>query len=45
LDSNAALRAAPAVAATIARELGRDQAWADNQMHRFAALVREDYSI
>jgi glycerol-3-phosphate dehydrogenase len=45
LDSSAALRAAPAVAATIAQELGRDQGWAENQVTRFAALVREDYSI
>jgi len=45
LDSRAALRAAPAVATTIAQELGRNQAWADDQVNRFAALVREDYSI
>ena len=45
LDSRAALRAAPAVATTIAHELGRNQAWADDQVNRFAALVRDDYSI
>jgi glycerol-3-phosphate dehydrogenase len=44
LDSSAALRAAPRVAVLIAEELGRDETWAKEQVRRFEALVRVDYS-
>ena len=39
LDARAALRIAPAVAALLARELGRDQAWADAEVARFSGLA------
>jgi glycerol-3-phosphate dehydrogenase len=44
LDSQAAGRAARAVAATMAAELGRDQGWIDGQVKEFQALVEKDYS-
>jgi glycerol-3-phosphate dehydrogenase len=39
LDARAAMAAAPAVAALIATELGRDQAWANAQVDGFRALA------
>jgi glycerol-3-phosphate dehydrogenase len=44
LDSQAAGRAALAVAMTMAAELGRDQSWIDSQVRQFQALVKNDYS-
>lgn len=44
LDARAALRAAPGVAALLARELGRDAAWAEGQVRSFTRLVNEDYA-
>ena len=44
LDSAAALRAAPRVAALMAEELGHDGTWVTEQVRQFAALVRTDYS-
>jgi glycerol-3-phosphate dehydrogenase len=44
LDAEAAVRAAPVVAAAMARELGRDAAWAEEQVRRFAALARTFYT-
>ena len=43
LDARAAVRAAPAVAKIVAQELGRDDAWADDQVRQFANLAREYY--
>lgn len=40
LDARAAARAAPAVAATLARALGRDQSWIDEQVRSFTALAK-----
>ena len=39
LDARAALRAAPAVAAVMAAELGRDEAWQRAQLAQFAELA------
>ena len=39
LDARAALRAAPAVAAAMAAELGRDDAWQREQLRQFAELA------
>jgi glycerol-3-phosphate dehydrogenase len=39
LDARAAIEAAPAVAALLARELGRDEAWAKNQVREFTKLA------
>ena len=39
LDARAAIEAAPAAAAILARELGRDQAWADGQVREFTKLA------
>jgi glycerol-3-phosphate dehydrogenase len=39
LDARAALRMAPAVAALMAGELGRDQAWIDAELARFRELA------
>lgn len=39
LDARAAIEAAPAVAALLARELGRDEAWAQNQVHEFTEMA------
>jgi glycerol-3-phosphate dehydrogenase len=39
LDARAAREAAPAVAAILARELGRDALWADAQVEEFQALA------
>ena len=44
LNAQAALRAAPGVAALLSRELGRDAAWADDQLRSFTHLARENYS-
>jgi glycerol-3-phosphate dehydrogenase len=43
VDARAAMRAAPRVANVVARELGRDAAWAEEQAGQFAALAREHY--
>lgn len=40
LDARAAMEAAPAVAAVMAGELGKDAAWADAQVDAFTALAR-----
>ena len=45
LDSAAALRSASAVASLMARELHRDQTWADDQAAKFNALVHADYTL
>ena len=39
LDARAALRMAPEVAALMAEELGRDQAWVDAEVARFRELA------
>ena len=39
LDARAAIEAAPAAAALLARELGRDEAWAKNQVQEFTKLA------
>lgn len=39
LDARAAIEAAPAVAALLARELGKDAAWVDRQVKEFTALA------
>jgi len=43
LNAKAALQAAPAVAALMAQELGRDQNWVDAQLQSFTALARKHY--
>ncbi len=43
LDARAALRAAPAVAALMARELGRDDSWQQAQLSHFQALAHTHY--
>ena len=40
LDARASIEAAPAVAVLLARELGRDAAWADAQVHEYTTLAR-----
>lgn len=40
LDARASMDAAPQVAAMLARELGRDAAWRDRQVHAYRALAR-----
>lgn len=45
LDARAAMRAAPAVAAVLARELGRDQAWGADQVTAFQDLAARYYSL
>jgi len=45
LDAQAALRAAPQVAALMARELQRDLAWRGQQIAEFEALVRAHYEV
>lgn len=45
LDSAATLRAAPAVASLIARELHRDQSWTEGQLNKFTTLVHENYTL
>jgi glycerol-3-phosphate dehydrogenase len=45
LDSAAALRAAPAVASLMARELGKDQTWVEQQITAFAALAERNYML
>jgi glycerol-3-phosphate dehydrogenase len=39
LDARAAIEAAPAVAAVLAAELGRDTVWAESQVKEFTALA------
>jgi glycerol-3-phosphate dehydrogenase len=41
LDARAALECAPAVARVIARELGRDEAWAADQVSSFENRARD----
>jgi glycerol-3-phosphate dehydrogenase len=43
LDAKAALRAAPVVAALMARELGRDEDWVGTQVEAFTELARRHY--
>jgi glycerol-3-phosphate dehydrogenase len=45
LDSAATLRAAPAVAALTAQELGHDQTWVNDQLASFTKLVHADYTL
>jgi glycerol-3-phosphate dehydrogenase len=45
LDSAATARAAPAVASLMARELGKEQAWVDEQVRAFATLARQNYTL
>jgi glycerol-3-phosphate dehydrogenase len=45
LDSTAAVRAAPAVALCMARELSKDQSWADNQIRQFTTLAQRNYML
>ena len=45
LDAKAALRAAPAVAAVMARELGQSAEWELAQVTAFQALARADYML
>ncbi len=40
LDARGSIAAAPTVARLLARELGRDEAWIDAQVHAYAALAR-----
>jgi len=40
LDARAAIEVAPAVAKLLAKELGRDEAWADAQVAEFTALAK-----
>ena len=40
LDARATIEAAPAVAAVLASELGRDQAWEERQVHEFTELAK-----
>ena len=41
LDARAAIECAPAVARVVARELGRDEAWAEAQVSLFQQRARE----
>ena len=41
LNARAAMRMAPAVAALMARELGRDEAWQQREVAAFTALARQ----
>ena len=43
LDAKAALRAAAEVAALMAKELGRDQAWIEAQLQSFTTLAKAHY--
>ena len=43
LDAVAALRAAPGVAALMAKSLGKDEAWATTQVNAFTKLASEHY--
>jgi glycerol-3-phosphate dehydrogenase len=43
LDARAALRAGPAVAALMAKELGRDEAWVTAQVAAFTELAQRHY--
>ena len=45
LDASATLRAAPRVAALIAKELGHDASWIAAELKAFSALVQADYSV
>lgn len=45
LDAHAAMRAAHSVAAVMAKELGRDQTWAEDQVRVFCELARRYYTI
>ncbi len=45
LDSEATLRAAPAAASCIARELGKDQSWADNQVRQLTTQAQRNYML
>lgn len=43
LDARAAMRTAPLVAKVVARELGRDAAWAEDQARQFIVLAQQHY--
>jgi len=45
LDARAAERAAPVTAQIMAAELGRDKAWAEDQVRRFSDLARSFYML
>ena len=45
LNVEGARRAAPLVAGVIAKELGRDAAWAQRETEQFASLAREFYQV
>jgi len=45
LNAEATLRAAPQVAALMARELSQDQQWMDSQLAGFRELVKAHYSV
>jgi len=45
LDAQAAMRAAPAAAAIMARELDRDGAWAEDQVRSFQELAARYYTV
>lgn len=45
LDAKAAVRAAPSVAAAMAKELGRDENWTRDQVRSFERLAKDDYSL
>ena len=45
LDAEAAVRCAAQVAAMMARELGRDAAWAEAQVREFTELARSGYML
>ena len=40
LDARATIEAAPAAAAVLAAELGRDKAWEEQQVHNFTELAK-----
>ena len=45
IDAKAAVRAAPAVAAVMAKELEQDEAWISNQVAAFTTLAKTDYLL
>ena len=45
LDARATVKAAPRVAAMLAAELGRDEAWQRQQVEQFSTLARQHYLL
>ena len=45
LNAKAAQRAAPLVANVMAKELGRDSAWAQRQTETFEKMAKEFYEV